>query len=80
MRVCLFAYFMIITDDHKVRVQSNGEKLPGPRELQLKMFLPRSCDNDDHCRNFHVNQFGQWTAHDITLMPTDYSGKITMKL
>lgn len=46
--------------------------LPGPRELQLVLFLDRARDYPDDY-NFHINQLGQWIAHDITLMPPDFS-------
>lgn len=67
----------MLTDDHKIRKQSTGNDLPGPRELQLGIFLPRSADYDDHF-NFNVMQMGQWIAHDITLMFGDTSGKNIM--
>jgi len=67
----------MLTDDHKIRKQSNGNELPGPRELQLGIFLPRSADIDGYY-NFNAMQMGQWLAHDVSLMLADTSGKNTM--
>lgn len=63
-----------LTADHEIRKGSDGKELPGPRELQLGIFLPRSADFND-VRNFHVMQMNQWITHDITLMATDPTGK-----
>lgn len=65
----------MVLGNHAFRRQTDGTRLPGPRELQIALFLYRSRpDSPDHY-NFHVNQFGQWTAHDITLLLPDDSGK-----
>lgn len=57
---------------------SNGKDLPPPRKLQLCLFLPKSDDLED-IRNSHVNEFGQWIAHDILLTSVDISGKYAIK-
>lgn len=72
--ICFFCYNLkTLTADHEIRKGSDGKELPGPRELQLGIFLPRSADLID-VRNFHVMQMNQWIAHDITLMATDSTG------
>lgn len=65
----------ILTGDHKIRRQRDGTRLPEPRDIQLKLFLWRSHDYPD-VYNYHVNQFGQWSAHDITLLPPISEGMI----
>lgn len=64
--------------DHEIRKQSSGKELPGPRELQLALFLSKSFDLPDR-KSYHVNQIGQWITHDISLMGADVSGKNTIK-
>jgi hypothetical protein len=71
-----FSYFIISTGDHQIRFQSSGNKLPGPRELQLAIstISPNIIDVPE-ITNVHFTQMGQWLAHDITLMSPDLSGK-----
>ncbi|XP_025418034.1 peroxidase-like [Sipha flava] len=61
--------------DHQIRFQSSGNKLPGPRELQLAIstISPNIIDVPE-ITNVHFTQMGQWLAHDITLMSPDLSG------
>lgn len=59
--------------DHEMRIQSDGSELPGPREVHLALFLDRTHDLPD-IYNYHVNQFGQWAAHDITLSLPIFEG------
>lgn len=62
--------------DYEIRLQTDGTKLPGPREVQLALFLGRSSDFPDTC-NMHLNQILQWVTHDMTLLPPDLqAGKI----
>ncbi|VVC25641.1 Haem peroxidase,Haem peroxidase, animal type [Cinara cedri] len=58
---------------YEFRRQLDGTKLPGPRELQLALFLYRSRDTPD-IYNIHVSQFGQWITHDMSLLLPDISG------
>lgn len=53
--------------------------LPGPRELQLALFMTKAHDEDDS-RNFHMTEVGQWLAHDTSLMFPDISGNAVKKL
>lgn len=69
----MYCLIIIIIGDHTIRLQSDGSVLPGPRELQLALFLNKAQDANDS-RNFHINEVGQWLAHDITLMSPDLSG------
>lgn len=70
----MFLNLIHFSDEHKVRVQSNGQKLPEPRVLQLNIFLPESRNISDF-RNLNVMQVGQWATHDMSVMRGDFSGK-----
>ncbi|XP_025198974.1 peroxidase-like isoform X2 [Melanaphis sacchari] len=61
--------------DYEVRKQVDGSLLPGPRKVQVLLFLKKSRDIPDF-NNFHLSQFGQWTTHDITLLLPDFSWPI----
>lgn len=74
-QLSLIFVFVNLTGDHKIRRQKDGTRLPEPRDIQLKLFLWRSHDFPDDY-NYHVNQFGQWSAHDITLLPSRSKGTI----
>ncbi|XP_050419700.1 peroxidase-like [Adelges cooleyi] len=59
--------------EREFRKQVNGLPLPGPRELQNNLFQDVSNSwFDDY--NVHLMEWGQFLAHDITLMPPDGSG------
>ncbi|XP_050540461.1 peroxidase-like isoform X2 [Daktulosphaira vitifoliae] len=58
--------------EREFRRQSNGAPLPGPRELQLCLLTENNDIYDDY--NVHLMQWGQFVAHDITLLPPDDEG------
>lgn len=74
--ICMF--YVMSTDDHTVRLQSDGSALPEPRQVTLAVFMLKAFDVPD-IRNFHLNQVGQWVTHDTTFMLPESSGEHTVK-
>lgn len=60
-----------------MRVQfRDGKPLPSARTLQVGIFWMQTPSWDiPDINNYQVNQFGQYLAHDITLMPSNFAGK-----
>ncbi|KAL4132814.1 hypothetical protein QTP88_009906 [Uroleucon formosanum] len=57
---------------YKFRQQSNGSKLPGARKINTQLFLNNQWyDNNE--LNVLLMQWGQFIAHDITLLKPDIS-------
>ncbi|XP_025201922.1 peroxidase-like [Melanaphis sacchari] len=57
---------------YKFRQQSNGSQLPGAREINTKLFLKNQWYDFDEL-NILLMQWGQFIAHDITLLTPDFS-------
>ncbi|XP_022166792.1 peroxidase-like isoform X2 [Myzus persicae] len=57
---------------YKFRQQSNGSQLPGAREINTQLFLNNQRLDDDEL-NVLLMQWGQFIAHDITLLRPDTS-------
>ncbi|XP_050059188.1 peroxidase-like isoform X3 [Aphis gossypii] len=58
-----------------MRVQfRDGKPLPSARTLQVGIFWMQTPSWDiPDINNYQVNQFGQYLAHDITLMPSNFA-------
>jgi len=57
---------------YKFRQQSNGSQLPGAREINKQLFLNNQWYDFDEL-NVLLMQWGQFIAHDITLLRPDFS-------
>jgi len=57
---------------YKFRQQSNGSQLPGARKINTQLFLNNQW-YDGNELNVLLMQWGQFIAHDITLLRPDIS-------
>lgn len=65
---------------YQFRKQADGSPLPNAREIQIKVFLDKQSQYMENEHNVLFMEWGQFIAHDITLLPGDTSGKLSSDL
>lgn len=63
---------MAFTGIYRFRQQTNGTPLPGARKINIELFLNNQWSDYDEL-NVLLMQWGQFLAHDISLLRPDVS-------
>jgi hypothetical protein len=58
----------------KLRISSDGKSLPSARKIQVQLFLYKQTNIPD-INNQLLMQWGQFVAHDVSILEIDVNGE-----